>query len=476
MKNKYYLFIALIGVIFSSCSDFLSKDSEDLLIPATVSDLSEFLQGEAYPNIGKTMFKYIDLITDDIGVCAENDHIAKSYKSYYTWQKEMEKQLEGEMIADNVWSNLYKVIKIANVTLSQINEVEGGEKARAFVKGESHFIRAYCYFLLVNLYGNPYDVSSSNSDLGVPINLNEGIEDKLFKRNTVKEVYDQVWKDLNEAKVLFDEADMESTIFHANTDACYFLMSRVALYQKDWENVIKYSGLVLKNHSALEDISGEDYKRERFFTKSNPEIIFSYCDETDVNTKVDEMDASGELLNLLGSNDNRRVAFIINYRGFYSGIRTNNPYKYRDYYMVKGVYVHNFRVAEMYLNRAEAFEAKNMVIEAKNDIEYLRAHRLKTPETIPDNIDLKQFIRDERRRELCFEMQRWFDLRRWGRPRIEHIYTIYDDDHNVIGTEKYVLEQGDQAYTLQLPYSVRQFNPSMEVNERPDRPSVSSDN
>ena len=298
----------------------------------------------------------------------------------------------------------------------------------------------------------------------------------MFKRNTVKEVYDQVWKDLNEAKVLFDEADMESTIFHANTDACYFLMSRVALYQKDWENVIKYSGLVLKNHSALEDISGEDYKRERFFTKSNPEIIFSYCDETDVNTKVDEMDASGELLNLLGSNDNRRVAFIINYRGFYSGIRTNNPYKYRDYYMVKGVYVHNFRVAEMYLNRAEAFEAKNMVIEAKNDIEYLRAHRLKTPETIPDNIDLKQFIRDERRRELCFEMQRWFDLRRWGRPRIEHIYTIYDDDHNVIGTEKYVLEQGDQAYTLQLPYSVRQFNPSMEVNERPDRPSVSSDN
>lgn len=38
-------------------------------------------------------------------------------------------------------------------------------------------------------------------------------------------------------------------------------------------------------------------------------------------------------------------------------------------------------------------------------------------------------IREERRKELCYEGQRWFDLRRYGMPSIQHkwegkVYTL----------------------------------------------------
>lgn len=43
--------------------------------------------------------------------------------------------------------------------------------------------------------------------------------------------------------------------------------------------------------------------------------------------------------------------------------------------------------------------------------------------------DLIAKIREERRKELCYEGQRWFDLRRYGMPSIQHkwegkIYTL----------------------------------------------------
>ena len=36
--------------------------------------------------------------------------------------------------------------------------------------------------------------------------------------------------------------------------------------------------------------------------------------------------------------------------------------------------------------------------------------------------ELVTFTREERRRELCFENHRWFDLRRYGMPEIKHTW------------------------------------------------------
>ena len=66
--------------------------------------------------------------------------------------------------------------------------------------------------------------------------------------------------------------------------------------------------------------------------------------------------------------------------------------------------------------------------------------------------ELRQEIRDERFRELAFEGHRWFDLRRTTLPELVKTYQ----------GETYVLEQGDERYTLRIPPEAIEANPGLE--------------
>ena len=72
--------------------------------------------------------------------------------------------------------------------------------------------------------------------------------------------------------------------------------------------------------------------------------------------------------------------------------------------------------------------------------------------------DAVELVRKERRRELCFESMRWFDLRRWGRPELRHTWhdVTYSNEHHV-----FVLEKDDPGYTLPLSHSLLEANPAL---------------
>ena len=71
----------------------------------------------------------------------------------------------------------------------------------------------------------------------------------------------------------------------------------------------------------------------------------------------------------------------------------------------------------------------------------------------------KQAVRDERRRELCFEGHRWFDLRRWGMKEIKHVW--YPDANTA---EEYTLKTGDLQYIMPIPASSLELNPELSQN------------
>ncbi len=48
--KKYNLYLLLLIVILSSCSDFLEESSQDLMIPKSVKDYKELLFGEILKN------------------------------------------------------------------------------------------------------------------------------------------------------------------------------------------------------------------------------------------------------------------------------------------------------------------------------------------------------------------------------------------------------------------------------------------
>ena len=73
-------------------------------------------------------------------------------------------------------------------------------------------------------------------------------------------------------------------------------------------------------------------------------------------------------------------------------------------------------------------------------------------------------VREERRRELCFEALRWFDQRRHGRKRVEHRwYTCPETTTATVAAyQTFVLEDNDPAFTFPLPREVMEQNTALE--------------
>ena len=88
-------------------------------------------------------------------------------------------------------------------------------------------------------------------------------------------------------------------------------------------------------------------------------------------------------------------------------------------------------------------------------------YRYKKMPTIPSGgKELVDFVRLERRKELCYEGHRWFDLRRYGMPRIEHTWVSENGQRTT-----YVLQEKDPGYTLPISQDVLDRNSKLVQNE-----------
>jgi hypothetical protein len=146
--------------------------------------------------------------------------------------------------------------------------------------------------------------------------------------------------------------------------------------------------------------------------------------------------------------------------------------------------IFSFRYAEVLLNRAEALAMRGADGEARTELQHLRSKRFRNAslDQLPQsNEALVNFIRAERRRELCFEGQRWFDLRRYAvnsRYPLPSAFTIkhpvysYDaqsNTHTMVGNYvlKSITEDG-AGWQVPIPGYAIEFNRGALTN--PVRP------
>ena len=135
-----------------------------------------------------------------------------------------------------------------------------------------------------------------------------------------------------------------------------------------------------------------------------------------------------------------------------------------------GVFGRCLRLSEAYLNYAEAnaMLGGEYTTEAIYALNTLREKRFDPEdfeeETFATQEELIEFVREERRRELCFEGHRWFDLRRWGMPAITHTWHNSADE-----SDTFRLEEGDLLYTIPIPDEAMEMNAKLEQNELPGK-------
>lgn len=467
MKN---ILAILLILSLGACSGFLDEVDQDILIPEKADHFAALLLKEfnrEYP-----LFRTVDYMTDNMTEVAympsENK---RAQKTTYAWQREIEIDENGERLyqINKAWQEIYEDIAIVNYVIELIDDSTGEQDEKDYIKGEAYFIRAHSYFNLLNLYGMPFDPATANTELGVPLRTNIAIE-KVYYRNTVSECYQQIEEDINTAIELIVKSEIIKSKWHPNKNTCMLLMSRVKLYQQKWPEAITYATEVIEE-GYLSHIIPE----KTFVTVDNDEILYSYYTQNtpfsiynyDGSIKQLSYSTSEELYDLYDILDLRKEAFFA-----VQEIGPNTYYhtkKYSNIFTKLGFA--NYRTAEAYLNRAEAYAQQGEVSNAIDDIKYLLSQRYSNPSGIvypTENPEVLDFVLTERRKELCFEdHHRWFDLRRMeNQPEIKHQYTLVSNDGQTYGVETYTLLPGDNNYTLSIPLKERETNPLIRNNER----------
>lgn len=520
MKKKiFYTIISILtGMIFYGCGDFLSEYSQDMVVPKTISDLDEVLIGEVYIKSHEVKYGmsagicgFFNMLDDDINTVGTNqpgktgsDYYVYSVKGmfgYYAWQQDVRKNYTGSNITDDntTWDDLYHRINVVNIILDEIEQLphttDQDHADYLRVKGEAHFLRAQFYFILANLYGDSYAPSTCSSKLCVPLKLSAEVEydkdkDTQFERASVKVVYDQIVSDLVKAEKLLAESPQNEKrrLHRATQEAAALLLSRVYLYMQDWGNAEQKAKIVMDspnfNLSSLSTLTNG----EAFLTENNPEIIFSQganyiatsSNSWSVYAVPSDYCVTRELYNLYTEKDARKACF------FERNSQTDSIALSRKYQRELSLnHISDalaLRISEALLNYAEACAMQSgKEVEANNTLNRLRMQRIQeyNNQTYTGEELVKQ-IREERRKELCFEGKRWFDLRRYAvceqypySRNILHVFQIYSDNAYFSGTLQYLLPAGDPAYTFGIPRKVLEFDKvPMKDNPREARPAL----
>lgn len=517
MKRGNILFIGIL-LILTSCSDFLDEFSQTYIRASKISDYDELLLGSVYmesinPNPpysyglpSGNSCDFFNVLSDDVNTVEEEKlamvgslpftqwiDMTEVLFGYSAWQQDICNTMFGEFDDESTWVDLYQRIAILNTTLEEISRLEVTtdneilDKER--VKGESYFLRAQFYFVLVNLYGKPYNPSSASTDLGVPLKITSGVEhdknkETQFERTTLDKIYAQIASDL-EASLECLKKSSKDVLYRASEKAAAILLSRVYLYMQEWEkakNVIE--PYLTNNQLKLVSIVDRDFIAEDtpFLTDDNSELVFSQnslYSEMTFTAQAPDFCVTRELYNLYGDDDVRKGWFEANARTDSIAL----SYKYKtDFHQSRVSDVLMLRSAEAYLNMAEACAMMGTEDALANQyLNTLRKMRIKdyVDQTYAGEELVKQ-IRDERRKELCFEGHRWFDLRRYtvSNPypytkKIYRRYSVYNSDNILEKTYVYVLDENDPAYTFDIPKSVKEFDVvPMIGNERPVRNAI----
>ena len=514
MRLKYSIFAAIAALSLTACGDFLEPDSESEFVPEDATSLNELLLGEAYQRNDMDGFNiYLGLLDDDIEAApyqTPNEGFdGNIYLASYSWQPDMYKMMEETNAGHiNIYERYYEVILGANAVLDYIPNVSDSEENINNVKAQAYALRGFYYFNLVNIYGQPYNANPEAP--GVPLKLNSGIEESqdYLKRKSVSEVYNQILSDLHTAESAYlslPESERWSDNYRTSLPMVQLMLSRTYLYMENWEKAAHYAKLVMENPNfKLEDLNsiplngkndaGETVRTYMVYpTYSSSETIWPYGNVLDMfewtyeganstnSTTGNKMhayfQASEELLNTYVDYDLRLSRYIVRAPKGSSGelmpMAFGKVNVGTSYYLPQnavGIIGRCMRLSEAYLNYAEA---KAMIggegqAEATSALNTLRSKRF-DPEDYEDEEfatqeELINFVRDERRRELCFEGPRWFDLRRWGMPSFTHKW-----HHSKESTNTYRLEEGDLLYTVPIPDEALQSNVELVQNELPGK-------
>jgi len=433
--KKYILIASTILLIFSSCNDFLTLQPEYLInennFYQTANDFEKALIGNysALQQVHSISMLYLAELTTD--------------NAYVEWAAPTVAETECDEVEftstnqniNNIWDLCFTTIARCNNILDRIDAADISDNVKSQYKGESLFLRAYCYFYMVRLFG---DLPLVETAFRSP---NE-IATFDMSRKPVDEIYQLIESDLiAAADYLRDVTGLSKS--RASEGAAKTLLGKVYLTSQDYDQ----AEIVLKAVIDLNDYTLEP-NYATLFTNGNDELAESIFEIKYLSGNVGEgnsfstiftpplynmaifpgnMQGSGRVIptddmaNAYEPGDLRRSASIADSVLLQDGTYASNIYglKFVDFTTGiagdGGINFTSLRYADVLLMYAETLNENNKTPQA---LIYLNMVRNRAGLISLSDLSKSEAVlalEQERRVEFFCEGHRWFDLVRTDR-------------------------------------------------------------
>jgi hypothetical protein len=431
MKRIFNILAIALFVNLSACKKFVQVgDPKDELASATVFTNDATATAAVvgiYSDMNAYNYQFANVLTSFLGSMSADDF---AYAATFANFDEFKNNAisPGNPYVSTLWAQPYDFIYRANVIIEGASASTNLSPAvKNQVLGEAYFVRAFCHFYLVNLFGD------------VPLILDTDVRKNTdLPRSPKADVYSAVISDLKEAKnLLVNTYAGNGERTRPNKAAATLLLARAYLYTEQNElaeqeatNVISTTGYGLLDNA---DPSNAAHISKVFLKNSNEAVWQLQVVNTALGRNTWEgntiVPVSSPLYRMTKDTYGIIPAFeagdrrLANWVGTYAAPATPTnilyyPFKYKirvaagvaptEYSMV-------LRFAEAYLIRAEARIQQQKYALGREDLNKIRTRAglgdLPVPTTVPEGMAM---VEQERRVELFGEWgHRWFDLKRW---------------------------------------------------------------
>ncbi len=223
------------------------------------------------------------------------------------------------------WYYYYTIIGNANTIIANIDDADGTEADKAFIKASALTFRAYAFEKLAHYYCWRWQDSNNGASQGLVLRLDESTGSMPY--STLAETYTQIYKDLDDAISLYTQSGKNreaAEVWMPNINVAHAVYARAALTKQDYTKALSEAKLARQNYPLM---SNSDYQAG--FCNPTGEWIFgcfggsqennwywSYgvqfaCNGYYASTQQTGAGAIGrELINRIPNNDARKALFL----------------------------------------------------------------------------------------------------------------------------------------------------------------------
>lgn len=421
-----------------------------MVVPSSLNDVRALLDNTDILNTG--MPSIAEAGTDDLVLLddAWESLSSPEYKNAYVW---------AENIFDdrttNNWNRVYQAIFYTNLALESLNNLTVSDQESAEgkeLRGIAHFLRAWYYFQLAQIYCDHYDPSIADTKLGLPLRLQSDMTIP-HNRSSLKEIYDAIGEDLEKAVLFLPEKQLMVT--RPSKTAAYGLKAIINLQVGNFDLALKDAEASLNIYSELIDYNTINDGVNNPFTRFNKEVIFHSTLFLGIIFTENYLNIAPEIYSQYSENDLRKTLFFktngrnLTFRGSYNGTV---------------VLFNGIATDEIHLILAECHARKRSPDKALDILNSLLQKRYKTDTyerlTHVEDGALINLVLNERRKQLIFRGRRWWDLR-----RLNSDSRFSKELKREVSGRVYELLPQSKKYTLPIPPDVIRLS-GLEQNPR----------